>query len=103
MHELSALPEMARIKIRQVFIISALALYPYQLLVARVSTGVFEVTLVRVIEELGSVEVLWDRGVKRVFKWSSVVFGKTDGPVEQMPSQVAAHGELTTLLTTITT
>lgn len=65
-----ALPDMARIKIR-------------------VSAGVFEVSLVRVIEETGSVEVLWDRGSKREFKWGSVVFGTTDGPVVQKPSEAA--------------
>ena len=52
----------------------------------RVSSGVFEVSLIRVIEENGSVEVLWDRGTKREFKWGSVVFGSTDGPVLQKPS-----------------
>lgn len=55
----------------------------------RVSAGVFEVSLVRVIEENGSVEVLWDRGLKREFKWGSVVFGDTDGPVQQKPSEPA--------------
>lgn len=60
--QLLSLPELARIKIR-------------------VSSGVFEVTLCRIIEETGSVEVLWDRGIKREFKWSSVIFGKTEGPV----------------------
>ncbi|PBK62661.1 JmjC-domain-containing protein [Armillaria solidipes] len=69
-NELMALPNMARIKIR-------------------VSAGVFEVSLVRVIEETGSVEVLWDRGSKREFKWGSVVFGTTDGPVVQKPSEAA--------------
>ena len=47
----------------------------------RVSAGVFEVALLRVMEETGSVEVLWDRGVKREFKWGSVVFGGTEGQV----------------------
>jgi hypothetical protein len=40
-----------------------------------------------VIEETGSVEVLWDRGMKREFKWGSVVFGNTDSPVLQKPSE----------------
>jgi hypothetical protein len=54
----------------------------------RVSAGVFEVSLLRVIEETGSVEVLWDRGVKREFKWGSVVFGNTEGQtVLQKPSE----------------
>ncbi|EAU83432.2 specific transcriptional repressor [Coprinopsis cinerea okayama7 len=64
--ELLLLPSMSRIKIR-------------------VSSGVFEVSLIRVIEETGSVEVLWDRGITREFKWGSVIFGSTDGPVLQRP------------------
>ncbi|KAF8556709.1 JmjC-domain-containing protein [Imleria badia] len=69
--ELLALPSMSRIKIR-------------------VSAGVFEVSLVRVIEETKSIEVLWDRGIKREFKWGSVVFGQTDGQtVMQKPSEPA--------------
>lgn len=54
----------------------------------RVSAGVFEVSLLRVIEETTSVEVLWDRGIKREFKWGSVVFGATEGPVQQKPSEI---------------
>lgn len=73
-NDLLALPSMARIKIR-------------------VSSGVFEVSLIRVIEETSSVEVLWDRGVKREFKWGSVVFGSTDGPVQQRPSEVVVESE----------
>ncbi|KAG6372655.1 JmjC domain, hydroxylase-domain-containing protein [Boletus reticuloceps] len=70
-NELLALPSMSRIKIR-------------------VSAGVFEVSLLRVIEETGSIEVLWDRGIKREFKWGSVVFGQTDGQtVMQKPSEPA--------------
>ncbi|TFK51410.1 JmjC-domain-containing protein [Heliocybe sulcata] len=72
--ELLALPNMARIKVR-------------------VSAGVFEVSLVRVIEETNSVEVLWDRGLKREFKWGSVVFGTTDGVVGQKPSEAAPEPE----------
>ncbi|KAF5383444.1 hypothetical protein D9757_006174 [Collybiopsis confluens] len=55
-----------------------LALQPMSRIKLRVTAGVFEVSLVRVIEESGSIEVLWDRGLKREFKWSSLVFGKTD-------------------------
>ena len=55
----------------------------------RVTAGVFEVTLVRVVEETYSVEVLWDRGVKREFKWRSVVFGETDSIVGQKPTEAA--------------
>ncbi|KAK2465042.1 hypothetical protein APHAL10511_003118 [Amanita phalloides] len=67
--DLLALPSMARIKIR-------------------VSAGVFEVSLIRVIEETKSVEVLWDRGIKREFKWGSVVFGNTGANVQQKPSEM---------------
>ena len=73
-NDLLALPSMARIKIR-------------------VSAGVFEVSLIRVIEETSSVEVLWDRGVKREFKWGSVVFGSNDGPVQQNPSEIVVEPE----------
>ena len=73
-NDLLALPSMTRIKIR-------------------VSAGVFEVSLIRVIEETSSVEVLWDRGVKREFKWGSVVFGSTDGPVQQKPSEIVVEPE----------
>jgi hypothetical protein len=56
----------------------------------RVSAGVFEVTLIRVIEENGTVEVIWDQNSKREFKWGSVVFGSTDGPVLQRPADINA-------------
>ncbi|KAI0340988.1 hypothetical protein BDW22DRAFT_1378501 [Trametopsis cervina] len=69
-NELLTLPPMTRIKLR-------------------VSAGVFEVSLVRVVEETKSVEVIWDRGMKREFKWGSVVFGNTDGVVGQKPTEVA--------------
>ncbi|KAG5646780.1 hypothetical protein DXG03_002156 [Asterophora parasitica] len=72
--ELIALPPMTRIKIR-------------------VSSGVFEVSLIRVIEETKSVEVLWDKGDKREFKWNSVIFGNTEAPVQQKPSEVAPKTE----------
>jgi hypothetical protein len=70
-NDLLAMPTMTRIKMR-------------------VSAGVFEVSLLRVIEETGSVEVLWDRGQKREFKWGSVVFGSTEGQtVVQKPAEFA--------------
>ncbi|PPR01540.1 hypothetical protein CVT24_001851 [Panaeolus cyanescens] len=69
-NDLLALPSMSRIKIR-------------------VSSGVFEVSLLRVIEETGSVEVIWDQGMSKEFKWGSVVFGSTDGPVQQKPAERA--------------
>ncbi|KAI6152983.1 JmjC domain, hydroxylase-domain-containing protein [Pisolithus thermaeus] len=75
-NELISLPSMSRIKIR-------------------VSSGVFEVSLVRIIEETKSIEVLWDRGIKREFKWGSVLFGSSDDqavvqkPAEPAPMQPA--------------
>ena len=70
-NDLLALPPMARIKLR-------------------VSAGVFEVSLVRVLEDSCSVEVLWDRGLKREFKWGSVVFGNMEGvTIGQKPSTPA--------------
>lgn len=70
--ELLALPPMTRIKLR-------------------VSAGVFEVSLVRVIEEASSVEVIWDRGMKREFKWGSVVFGNTETIAGQKPTEIASY------------
>ncbi|KAG6833173.1 hypothetical protein H0H87_010561 [Tephrocybe sp. NHM501043] len=66
---LLALPEMARIKLR-------------------VSSGVFEVSLLKVNEATSSVEVLWDKGDRKEFKWSSVLFGNTDIPVQHKPSEI---------------
>ena len=65
------------------------ALPPMSRIKLRVTAGVFEVTLVRIIEETSSVEVLWDRGLKREFKWRSVVFGETDAVVGQKPTEAA--------------
>lgn len=60
----------------------------------RVSAGVFEVSLLRVLESTNSIEVLWDRGIKREFKWGSVVFGSTEGQlVLQKPADAAPDGE----------
>ncbi|KAF9005231.1 JmjC domain, hydroxylase-domain-containing protein [Cyathus striatus] len=82
--DLLALPSMSRIKVR-------------------VSAGVFEVSLVRVMEETKSVEVLWDRGLKREFKWGSVVFGSTEGPVQQKPSEPAVEPERLVSVVPVTT
>ncbi len=41
------------------------------------SMASFEASLVRLIEERNAVEVLWDGGMKTVFKWSSLVWGTT--------------------------
>lgn len=56
----------------------------------RVSAGLFEVSLVRVLEENQTVEVIWDRGFKREFKWGSVLLGDTEGQVVlQKPAEAA--------------
>lgn len=57
----------------------------------RVQSGVFEVSLVRVIEDHGSVEVLWDGGQPREFKWSSVVLKEKDGEVVGQKPDVMAE------------
>lgn len=53
--DVMALKDMDRIKIRN-------------------SSGVFEVSLVKVCEDRGTVEVLWDGGLKREFRWGSIVW-----------------------------
>lgn len=71
-----------------------LALAPMSRIKIRVSAGIFEVSLVRVIEESKSVEVLWDRGIKREFKWGSVVFGNLEGQtIGQKPTEAAPEPE----------
>lgn len=70
--ELHLLPMMSRIKVR-------------------VSSGVFEVSLLRVIDETKSVEVLWDQGIKREFKWGSIIFGSTDRVTGQGPAEPGAN------------
>ncbi|KAL1942341.1 hypothetical protein VTO73DRAFT_6405 [Trametes versicolor] len=67
-----------------------LALPPMSRIKLRVTAGVFEVTLLRVLEESHAVEVLWDRGLRREFKWRSVVFGETGGVVGHKPTEAAA-------------
>ena len=61
--DLAALPEMSQIRIRN-------------------QSGVFEVSLVKVWEERGTVEVLWDGSQRREFRWGSIVWsshGQTMG------------------------
>lgn len=73
-----------------------LALEPMSRIKIRVSAGVFEVSLVRVIEETGSVEVVWDKGVKRDFKFSSVIMGETkDGVAGSKPTEIAPQPDCT--------
>ncbi|KAI0325141.1 hypothetical protein GY45DRAFT_1356889 [Cubamyces sp. BRFM 1775] len=79
-----------------------LALPPMSRIKLRVTAGVFEVTLLRVIEENHAVEVLWDRGLKREFKWRSVVFGETDAVVGQKPTEPAVEQDDTSSVPTPT-
>ena len=74
--DLLALPQMSRIKLR-------------------VSAGVFEVSLFKVHDERNTVEVVWDDGLLREFKWSSVVWGKVteDQMVGQKPTEVNPNPE----------
>ena len=68
---LLALPEMSRVKVR-------------------VSTGVFEVSLLSVDEEGGTIDVLWNDGIKRTFKWSSLIWVESQGePTRRKPSVTA--------------
>ncbi|KAJ6602613.1 JmjC domain, hydroxylase-domain-containing protein, partial [Mycena vulgaris] len=64
---------------------AVLAFPPLARIKLRVSSGVFEVTLMRVVEERRSVEVLWDAGVVREFKWGSIILGATSLPTMQFP------------------
>ncbi|KAI6152692.1 JmjC domain, hydroxylase-domain-containing protein [Pisolithus thermaeus] len=67
-----------------------ISLEPMSRIKIRVTSGVFEVSLVRIIEETKSIEVLWDRGIKREFKWGSVLFGSSDDQaVVQKPAEPA--------------
>ncbi|KAJ7186669.1 hypothetical protein C8R46DRAFT_277518 [Mycena filopes] len=57
-----------------------LALPPLSRIKIRVSSGVFEVTLMRVVEDRRAVEVLWDAGEVREVKWANIVMGMGVGP-----------------------
>ena len=72
-----------------------LALPEMSLIKLRVSAGVFEVSLVRVIEERATVEVIWDNGIKKEFKWSSIVWGNSESVVGQKPTVAAPSPERT--------
>ncbi|KAJ7769307.1 JmjC-domain-containing protein [Mycena metata] len=59
-----------------------LALPPLSRIKIRVSSGVFEVTLMRVLEDRRAVEVLWDAGEVREVKWTNIVLGLGVGQIE---------------------
>ncbi|KAJ7159925.1 JmjC domain, hydroxylase-domain-containing protein [Mycena crocata] len=68
-----------------------LALPPLSRVKIRVSSGVFEVTLIRVLEDRRSVEVLWDLGEVREFKWNAIILGATSLPTIQFPGACRVH------------
>lgn len=71
-----------------------LALPPLSRIKLRASGGVYLVTLLRVIEATGSVEILWDGNTKREFKWGSVMFGSGDSPnVIPKPAEVIPNAQ----------
>jgi hypothetical protein len=60
----------------------------------RVSAGVFEVSLLRVSDEYGSVEVVWDKGLRREFKFSSIVLSDKPGEiVGYKPTEMAPESQ----------
>jgi hypothetical protein len=76
------------------------ALTQYSRIKVRASGGVFAVTLVNVYEARRTVEVIWDQGATKEFKYSSVVW-TDDGEVQEKPGKgmegpnanAAANGE----------
>ncbi|KAJ7761128.1 hypothetical protein B0H16DRAFT_560481 [Mycena metata] len=62
-----------------------LALPPLSRIKIHVFSGVFEVTLMRVLEDRRAVEVLWDAGEVREVKWTNIVLGLGVGQIEYVP------------------
>ncbi|KAJ6589191.1 JmjC domain, hydroxylase-domain-containing protein [Mycena capillaripes] len=67
-----------------------LALPPLSRIKVRVSSGVFEVTLLRVLEDKGAVEVLWDAAEVREVKWGSILLGVSAQSVPAMSSAMGS-------------
>ncbi|CAK5263192.1 unnamed protein product [Mycena citricolor] len=76
-----------------------LALPPLARIKLRMSSGMFEVTLLKVLEEKKSIQVSWNLGGVREFKWSAIVFGP--GTVDNS-NAVAGPSSVTPTPTTIT-
>jgi hypothetical protein len=55
-----------------------LTLTPGARIKIRGHSGVFEVSLVRVDDQKRDVEVIWDHGILRTFKWGNVILGDSD-------------------------
>ncbi|CAE6447318.1 unnamed protein product [Rhizoctonia solani] len=62
------------------------ALKQYARIKVRASGGVFAVTLVNVYEDRRAVEVMWDQGSTKEFKYTSVVW-TDDGEVQEKPGK----------------
>ncbi|KAG9119721.1 hypothetical protein FRC07_005109 [Ceratobasidium sp. 392] len=63
------------------------ALTQYSRIKVRASGGVFAVTLVNVYEDRRTVEVIWDQGGTKEFRYSSVVWSdQPDGAVQEKPT-----------------
>ncbi|KAG8733006.1 hypothetical protein FRC10_000490 [Ceratobasidium sp. 414] len=68
------------------------ALTQYSRIKVRSSGGVFAVTLVNVYEDRRTVEVIWDQGGTKEFRYSSVVWSdQLDGAVQEKPTEVSAQ------------
>ncbi|KAG8771287.1 hypothetical protein FRC12_003708 [Ceratobasidium sp. 428] len=66
------------------------ALTQYSRIKVRASGGVFTVTLVNVYEDRRTVEVIWDQGGTKEFRYSSVVWSdQPDGAVQEKPTVTA--------------
>ena len=63
------------------------ALIQYSRIKVRASGGVFAVTLVNVYEDRRMVEVVWDQGLTKEFRYSSVVWSdQPDDAVQEKPT-----------------
>ncbi|KAG8701435.1 hypothetical protein FRC08_004080 [Ceratobasidium sp. 394] len=68
------------------------ALTQYSRIKVRSSGGVFAVTLVNVYEDRRTVEVVWDQGATKEFRYSSVVWSdQPDGAVQEKPTEVSVQ------------
>ncbi|KAG8731860.1 hypothetical protein FRC11_001925 [Ceratobasidium sp. 423] len=74
------------------------ALKQYARIKVRASGGVFAVTLVNVYEDRRTVEVMWDQGLTKEFKYTSVVWME-DGEVQEKPGRAGEGATLGSDLT----
>ncbi|KAJ1301874.1 hypothetical protein OPQ81_000714 [Rhizoctonia solani] len=74
------------------------ALKQYSRIKVRASGGVFAVTLVNVYENRRTVEVIWDQGSTKEFKYTSVVW-TDDGEVQEKPGKAGEGATVASDLT----